>query len=131
MAPAVLLNTPTPGPRRANFMANTESSAPAHPSTRVTRGIALANEQADRIWRVFPHTWEVPSCTGTGTYIVRTDRGTCDCPDIALACKHAVAVEIVASRPPSAFSGLPMIRAIAVGVVFATPFCLYLIVFPA
>ena len=71
---------------------------PAHPTTRVTRGLKLAEEQSRRITRIYPHTWEVPSCTGTGTYIVRTDRGTCDCPDPDRGCKHQVAVEIVASR---------------------------------
>lgn len=73
-----------------------ESIAP--PSTRVTRGIKLADEQAHRINRVYSFTWEVPSCTGNGTYIVRTDRGTCDCPDPDRGCKHQVAVEVVASR---------------------------------
>ncbi len=79
-------------------MATTKDSAPAHPSTRVTRGIRLAEEQDHRISRIYAHTWEVPSCTGTGTYIVRTDRGTCDCPDSDRGCKHQVAVEVVASR---------------------------------
>ena len=71
---------------------------PAPPSTRVTRGIALADEQDHRINRIYAHTWTVPSCTGETTYIVRTDRGTCDCPDNHPACKHLVAVEVVASR---------------------------------
>ena len=77
-------------------MATTQDTAP--PFTRVTRGIALADEQDHRINRIYLHTWEVPSCTGTGTYIVRTDRGTCDCPDNHRACKHLVAAEIIASR---------------------------------
>ncbi len=77
-------------------MTTTQDTAP--PSTRVTRGIALAEEQGDRINRIYAHTWEVPSCTGTGTYIVRMDRGTCDCPDPDRGCKHLVAVEIIASR---------------------------------
>ena len=77
-------------------MAITKDTVP--PSTRVTRGIALADEHEDRIVRIYSHTWTVPSCTGGETYVVRTDRGTCDCPDHAPACKHAVAVEIVASR---------------------------------
>lgn len=72
---------------------------PAHQSTRVTRGITLAEEQDQRINRIYyPHTWEVPSCTGPATYTVRTDRSTCDCPDNNPACKHLVAVEVVASR---------------------------------
>ena len=73
-----------------------ESIAP--PPTRVSRGLKLADEQAHRITRVYAHIWEVPSCTGTGTYIVRTDRGTCSCPDPDRGCKHQVAVEVVASR---------------------------------
>jgi hypothetical protein len=80
-------------------MATTESSAStAQPSTRVTRGLELANEQAHRTNRIYAHTWEVPSCSGNGTYTVRTDRGTCDCPDPDRGCKHQVAVEVVASR---------------------------------
>ena len=73
-----------------------ESIAP--PSTRVTRGITLADEQADHINRIYAHTWTVPSCSGNETYIARTDRATCDCPDHDRACKHLVAVEIIASR---------------------------------
>jgi hypothetical protein len=89
-----------PGPRttKGYFMATTKDSATAHLSTRVTRGIKLANELDHRITRIFAHTWEVPSYTGLGTYIVRTDRGTCDCPEQDRGCKHQVAVEIVASR---------------------------------
>ena len=98
VAPAVLLNTPTPGPKGVHPMATTKDSAPAHPPTRTTRGIKLADEQGDRISRVYAHIWEVPSCTGAGTYIVRTDRGTCSCPDPDRGCKHQVAVEVVASR---------------------------------
>lgn len=72
-------------------------------TARAQRGLNLADRDGGRIWRIAPHTWEVPSCTGTGTYVVRTDRGRCDCPDFErhgdhIACKHQVAVEIVASR---------------------------------
>ena len=98
MAPTVC-NHPEARTTKGYFMATTKDSAStALPSTRVLRGIKLANEQAHRINRIFAHTWEVPSCTGTRTYIVRTDRGTCDCPDLDRGCKHLVAVEIVASR---------------------------------
>ncbi len=79
-------------------MDTTTVAQPAHQSTRVTRGIALADEQEHRINRIYAHTWTVPSCTTDETYIVRTDRGTCDCPDPDRGCKHLVAVEILASR---------------------------------
>lgn len=79
-------------------MDTTTIAQPAHPSTRVTRGRDLANEQGHCINRIYAHTWAVSSCSGSGTYIVRTDWGTCDCPDPDRGCKHQVAVEIVASR---------------------------------
>jgi len=50
-------------------MAITKDSASAPPATHVSRGITLANGREDQIWRIYPFTWEVPSCTGTGTYI--------------------------------------------------------------
>ena len=36
-------------------------------------------ERGGEIVRVLPHTYSVPSCTGADTYVVRLDRGTCEC----------------------------------------------------
>ena len=97
MAPAVLLNTPRPGPRRVNFMASTESSAStAHPSTlklsaRLQRGINLAEERFEEITRTAPYIWTVPSCSGEHTYTVDLKAKTCSCQDRPPAperCKH-------------------------------------------
>ena len=69
------------------------------PETRYERALRLAHEHEDRIWRVAPFTWEVPSCSGSDLYMVRTDgEGSCDCPDTAKVCKHMYAVELIASR---------------------------------
>lgn len=71
------------------------------PATRELRGLALYRDRGDEITRVLPHTYSVPSCTGTRTYIVRLDRGTCECPDFERrgeACKHVYAAEVAASK---------------------------------
>jgi hypothetical protein len=85
-------------------MVTTESSAPAHPSTRIGRAIKLHCEHGAEIERVGIHTYRVPSCTGTGTYTVYSDLRCCTCPDHSRAkangerCKHVIATEIVVSK---------------------------------
>jgi hypothetical protein len=82
-------------------MADTESSAPAHPSTRFTRGIALAQEYLEEITRVAPWIWCVPSCSGTGVYAVNLKTSECSCPDQTPEdeeCKHLVAARYVKAR---------------------------------
>jgi hypothetical protein len=85
-------------------MAATESSAPAHPPTRIGRAIKLHREHSAEIERTGIHTYRVPSCTGTGTYTVYSDLRCCSCPDHRRAkvngerCKHYYAVEILISK---------------------------------
>ncbi len=83
-------------------MTTTKDSAPAHPPTREARGIRLYRDHAGEIVRILPHTYEVPSCLGTMSYVVRLDRGTCECPDHArhpeLTCKHLAAATIAAAK---------------------------------
>ncbi len=83
-------------------MATTKDSAPAHPPTRVLRGLKLHEEHANEIERILPHTYSVPSCTGTTTYTVRlAPRVRCDCPDFERhgePCKHIYCCEIAAAK---------------------------------
>ena len=79
-------------------MATTKDSAPAHPSTRTTRGISLYREHGDEITRILPFVYEVPSCSGETTYIVHlAPRERCECADFerrAEPCKHIIACTI-------------------------------------
>jgi hypothetical protein len=70
-------------------------------STRHERGIALAVEHFDAIWRVAPYVWEVPSCFSPPRYRVDLRDGVCSCPDRAPEgeeCKHATAARYVKAR---------------------------------
>ncbi len=71
-------------------------------TTRIERGIALYRERGDEIERTTANTYSVPSCSGETTYVVRLDRGTCECPDHArhpeLTCKHLSAATIKAAK---------------------------------
>ncbi len=75
---------------------------PAHPPTRELRGLKLYRDHGDRIERILPHTYSVPSCSGETTYIVRlAPRVRCDCPDYERQgepCKHAYAATIKAAK---------------------------------
>ena len=72
-------------------------------TTRVTRGIALAQEHFEEIAQVAPWIWSVPSATGSeaGAYTVDLKTGTCPCPDRTPAGetdKHVVAARYVKAR---------------------------------
>ena len=71
---------------------------PTTPDTRETRALALYRTRGREIVRTGPNTYEVPSCTGRGTYAVDYARETCDCPDALrhpdLNCKHLLAVAV-------------------------------------
>ncbi len=85
-------------------MIDQKSSAPAHPSTRLQRGIRLFRDKGHEITRLEIHTYAVPSCSGDETYTVYTDMGCCTCPDhrrakaAGEACKHRVAVEVFVAK---------------------------------
>lgn len=82
--------------------------------SRVTRGIALAEERFDEIVRIKPWTWIVPSAEAPsiedGAYIVNLKHGICSCPDYreriargyvapdVTDCKHIVAATYVQAR---------------------------------
>jgi hypothetical protein len=94
-------NLPGPGPRRDRFMATQKSSAPAHPSTREQRGLALYRERGDEIKHVRGSVWSVPSCTRAGVYLVDLAGGVCTCGDMPPAgevCKHETAATIARAK---------------------------------
>ena len=77
------------------------TTVPAPLAARIGRGLALYRERGEEIVRFFPHAYVVPSCTGKNSYVVRLDRGTCECPDFETrreACKHLYAATIKAAR---------------------------------
>jgi hypothetical protein len=79
----------------------TESSAPAHPSTREQRGLELYRERGDEIKHVRGSVWAVPSCTRAGVYLVDLRAGVCTCPDMPPAgevCKHTSAATIAHAK---------------------------------
>ena len=83
-----------------------KSSAPAHPSTRLSRGIALHRERGHEITRTEGGTYRVPSCSGESHYVVylEPDFTCCSCPDHRRAakdgdrCKHVHAAYIAAAK---------------------------------
>ncbi len=67
---------------------------PLRLSARLQRGIALAEERFEEITRVAPYIWSVPSCSGTGIYLVNLRTFECSCPDRPPEnerCKHVSA----------------------------------------
>ncbi len=79
-----------------------KTTVPAPPATRELRGLALYLEHGpEKIIRILSHTYEVPSCSGEKTYVVRLDRGSCECPDFErrqAPCKHVYAATVAAAR---------------------------------
>ncbi len=76
--------------------------APRH-DTRESRALALYRTRGAEIVRTGPHTYEVPSCSGAGSYAVDYEAESCDCPDFTMPrrgrevgepCKHVYAVGI-------------------------------------
>jgi hypothetical protein len=75
----------------------------ARPDTRESRALELYRARAGEIVRTGPNTYEVPSCSGRGSYAVDYEAETCDCPDFTIPrpgrepgepCKHLYAVGI-------------------------------------
>jgi hypothetical protein len=68
------------------------------PDTRELRALALYRTRGAEIVRTGPHTYEVPSCSGRGSYAVDYEAESCDCPDARrhpdLNCKHVLAVAV-------------------------------------
>ncbi len=87
-------------------MASTKDTAPpTAPTTRLSRGIALAEEHFEKIVRISSWIWSVPSCSGRvpGVYLVDLKHGECSCPDRVPSeagerCKHEHAARYVKAR---------------------------------
>ena len=77
---------------------------PAPPNTREARALALYREHHHEIVLAGPDTYEVPSCTGSGVYLVvyGGEVESCNCPDARrhpeLSCKHVLAVAICRAK---------------------------------
>jgi SWIM zinc finger len=102
MAPAEPPCSPGPGPKGVHPMATTEFSAPAHPSTRELRGIALYRDHADDI-RHEDGSWFVPSQhDATTVYEVTLGRHEyCECSDFEFhgsRCKHVYAAIVARAK---------------------------------
>jgi hypothetical protein len=82
-------------------MATTDFTAPAHPSTREQRGLALYRERGAQIKHVRGSVWAVPSCTRSGVYLVDLAGGVCTCgdrPPAGQVCKHTTAATIARAK---------------------------------
>ena len=80
-------------------MSNT-SLAPRR-TTRQQRGIALFREHGAQIEHVEGWRWRVPSCSGSGAYLVDLRTESCECPDTppeGEVCKHTVAATIARAK---------------------------------
>ena len=72
-------------------------------TTRLERGVALAQERFEEIKRLAPYLWEVPSCSSEAgePYHVNLKWGECSCPDRVPddeECKHTTAARYVKAR---------------------------------
>jgi hypothetical protein len=81
----------------------TTATIPAK-TTRLQRGVRLFLERPGEIERTTANTYRVPSCSGTGSYLVYLDLRCCTCPDHRAAkaagerCKHFQAAAIAAAK---------------------------------
>ena len=81
------------------------SKITVHPkrSTRQQRGITLFREHGEQIEHVEGWRWRVPSCSGSGAYLVDLRAESCECPDrppseAGEVCKHVVAATIARAK---------------------------------
>ena len=73
----------------------------ANANTRQQRGIALFRERGEEIEHVEGWRWRVPSCSGSGVYLVDLRAESCECPDTppeGEVCKHLVAAIIARTK---------------------------------
>ena len=70
------------------------ASKQTNANARQQRGIALFRERGEKIEHVEGWRWHVPSCSGSGTYLVDLRDESCECLDHTPegeVCKHVVA----------------------------------------
>jgi hypothetical protein len=78
-----------------------DTAPPTTCTTRLSRGLGLAETHFEEITRLAPWFWSVPSCTGAGVYVVDLKSGSCSCPDRVPEgerCKHEHAALCVKAR---------------------------------
>lgn len=72
------------------------------PETRELRALALYRERGEEIREIDTDLFEVPSCTGSGVYVVDYEAETCSCLDHehrpGRPCKHILAVGILYAK---------------------------------
>lgn len=71
------------------------------PTTRESRGIALALDRLDEIQMLRPSVFRVPACSGGHAYVVNIKLETCSCEDSIYGgnvCKHIFAARIVKAK---------------------------------
>ncbi len=74
---------------------------PLRLSARLQRGLKLAEARFEDIIRIQPYIWSVPSCGGTGVYVVNLKTSECSCPDRVPEgerCKHVSAAAYKKAR---------------------------------
>jgi hypothetical protein len=106
---------------RRQTVDTTTVAHPAPPTTtnlnaRAERALELYRERGEEISSLGEDTFEVPSCTGRGVYIVRYggEVEACTCKDFEIrgeACKHLLAVGIMHARRRS---GVKVVSTLAV-----------------
>ena len=79
------------------------SKTTVHPrrTTRQERGIDLFRKRGEEIEHVEGWRWRVPSCSGSGAYLVDLHAESCECPDTppeGEVCKHVTAATIARAK---------------------------------
>lgn len=100
------LQLPEARTTKGYFMAITKDTAPAPPSTRELRGLALYRGHAEEIGHEGRGVYTVPGCTGRGSYTVNLavfgGEESCSCPDHHRhpehSCKHLIAATIYRAK---------------------------------
>lgn len=98
-----MADDPGTRPEGGNPMAD---ASVAHPrgavlDTREKRGIALFRERGGEVRHLEGWTWDVPSCSGEGAYVVDLREESCGCadrPPESKVCKHVVAATVVHAK---------------------------------
>ena len=82
-------------------MAESRIAHSARSRSREERGLDLARERFEEIWRVDRWKWRVPSCSTETVYIVSLKPEFCPCVDFARrgeTCKHLFAAWTVKAK---------------------------------
>ncbi len=78
-----------------------QPNATAKDYARAMRGVVLFRERGEEIEHLTGSLWAVPSCSGSGLYVVDLDEEACECPDHppeGEVCKHVHAAQIARAK---------------------------------